>query len=92
VGEKPYACVIFNVHVEHRCSSIRAGDAFRRLINIALKHGGSTTHLPPSRAAPADGYADTQLPRVQEAKRKYDKDEVFQSDWYRHYRRMYFGS
>jgi hypothetical protein len=25
-------------------------------------------------------------------KRKYDPQEVLQSDWYRHYRRMYFGN
>jgi FAD/FMN-containing dehydrogenase len=92
-AKKPYACVIFNVHVEHSTrGSIRAGDAFRRLINIALKHGGSyylTYHRHALRQQ-----MDVAYPRFREflqLKRKYDKEELFQSDWYRHYRRMYFG-
>jgi hypothetical protein len=93
-ARKPYACVIFNLHVEHSTrGSIRAGDAFRRLINIGLKHGGSyylTYHRHALRQQ-----MDVCYPRFREflqLKRKYDKDELFQSDWYRHYRRMYFGS
>jgi hypothetical protein len=92
-ARKPYACVIFNVHVEHSTrGSIRAGDQFRRLINIGLKHGGSyylTYHRHALRQQ-----LDVCYPRFREflqLKRKYDKDEFFQSDWYRHYRRMYFG-
>ena len=93
-ARKPYACVIFNLHVEHSTrGSIRAGDAFRRLINIGLKHGGSyylTYHRHALRQQ-----MDVCYPRFREflqLKRKYDKDELFQSDWYRHYKRMYFGS
>ena len=92
-ARKPYACVIFNLHIEHSTrGSIRAGDAFRRLINIGLKHGGSyylTYHRHALRQQ-----MDVAYPRFREflqLKRKYDKDELFQSDWYRHYRRMYFG-
>src|SRR5688572_4465307 len=41
-AKKSYACVIFNVHVEHTTSGlIKAGDVFRRLIDIGLKYGGS---------------------------------------------------
>ena len=93
-ARKPYACVIFNLHVEHSTrGSIRAGDAFRRLINIGVKHGGSyylTYHRHALRQQ-----IDACYPRFREflqLKRKYDKEELFQSDWYRHYRRMYFGS
>jgi FAD/FMN-containing dehydrogenase len=92
-ARKPYACVIFNLHIEHSTrGSIRAGDAFRRLINIGLKHGGSyylTYHRHALRQQ-----IDVCYPRFRDflqLKRKYDKDELFQSDWYRHYRRMYFG-
>jgi FAD/FMN-containing dehydrogenase len=92
-ARKPYACVIFNLHIEHSTrGSIRAGDAFRRLINIGLKHGGSyylTYHRHALRQQ-----MDVCYPRFRDflqLKRKYDKDELFQSDWYRHYRRMYFG-
>jgi FAD/FMN-containing dehydrogenase len=92
-ARKPYACVIFNVHVEHSTrGSIRAGDAFRRLINLGIKHGGSyylTYHRHALRQQ-----IDVCYPQFQNflrLKRKYDKDELFQSDWYRHYRRTYFG-
>jgi len=92
-ARKPYACVVFNVHVEHSTrGSIRAGDAFRRLINIGIKHGGSyylTYHRHALRQQ-----IDVCYPRFREflqLKRKYDKEELFQSDWYRHYKRMYFG-
>ena len=41
-ARRPYACVIFNVHVEHATRGlIRAGDVFRRLIDIGLRYGGS---------------------------------------------------
>ena len=92
-ARKPYACVIFNLHVEHSTrGSIRAGDGFRRLINLGLKHGGSyylTYHRHALRQQ-----IDFCYPQFREfllLKRKYDKEELFQSDWYRHYRRMYFG-
>ena len=93
-AKNPYACVTFNVHVEHSTrGSIRAGDAFRRLINIAIKHGGSyylTYHRHALRQQ-----IDVCYPRFREflqLKRRYDKEELFQSDWYRHYKRMYFGN
>ena len=37
-----YACVIFNLHIDHRREDVaRAADHFRRLIDHALRHGGS---------------------------------------------------
>jgi FAD/FMN-containing dehydrogenase len=93
-AKKSYACVSFNLHVEHSTrGSIRIGDAFRRLINIAVKHGGSyslTYHRHALRQQ-----IDVCYPRFRDflqLKRKYDKEELFQSDWYRHYKRMYFGN
>jgi len=92
-ARKPYACVSFNLHVEHSTrGSIRIGDAFRRLLNIGIKHGGSY-YLAYHRHALRQ-QLDACYPRFREflqLKRKYDKEELFQSDWYRHYRRMYFG-
>jgi FAD/FMN-containing dehydrogenase len=92
-ARKPYACVSFNLHVEHSTrGSIRIGDAFRRLLNIGIKHGGSY-HLTYHRHALRQ-QLDVCYPRFREflqLKRRYDKEELFQSDWYRHYRRMYFG-
>jgi hypothetical protein len=48
-ARKPYACVIFNVHVEHSTSGlIKAGDVFRRLIDIGPQARGSyfPTYIP----------------------------------------------
>ena len=37
-----WACVIFNLHIDHRREDVaRAADHFRRLIDHALRHGGS---------------------------------------------------
>ena len=93
-ARKPYACVVFNLHVEHSTrGSIRAGDAFRRLINLGLKHGGSyylTYHRHALRQQ--IDYCYPHFREFLQLKKKYDKEDLIQSDWYRHYRRMYFGS
>ena len=37
-----YACIIFNLHVDHTPREIdRAADAFRALIDLGITHGGS---------------------------------------------------
>ena len=93
-AKKPYACVIFNLHVEHTSSgTIRAGDQFRRLIDIGIKHGGS--YYPTYNRYALRRQVDACFPQFQSflrLKKKYDPQELFQSDWYRHYMRMYFGS
>jgi hypothetical protein len=92
-AKKPYACVTFNLHVDHTTrGSIRAGDAFRRLIEIGIKHGGS--YYPTYHRHALRQQVETCFPQFLEflkLKRKYDPQELFQSDWYRHYRRMFFG-
>ncbi len=83
-----YACVIFNLHVRHdpACEA-RAADAFRRLIDMAIRRAGSfylTYHRHATRAQIEACY-----PRFREflrRKRAYDPEEQFQSDWYRHCR------
>ena len=88
---KPYACITLGVHTEHSSAgSIRSGDQFRRLINVALKHGGS--YHPAYHRHALRSQVDACFPQFRDflrAKRKYDKEELFQSDWYRHYKRMY---
>ena len=41
-ARKPYACVIFNLHVEHTPAAIEsAAAAFRDLIDLGIAQGGS---------------------------------------------------
>jgi FAD/FMN-containing dehydrogenase len=91
-AKKPWACVIFNLHIEHTTGGmIRGGDALRRLIDIGLRHGGS--YYPTYHRYALRRQVDACYPRMPEflkLKRKYDRDELFQSEWYRHYKRMYF--
>ncbi len=90
-AKKPYACVIFNLHVVHTPDGIRhAADAFRRLIDIGIKYGGSY-YLTYHKYATRD-QVETCFPQFSEflkLKRKYDPTELFQSDWYRHYRNTF---
>jgi FAD/FMN-containing dehydrogenase len=91
-ARKPYACVIFNVHVEHSTRGlIKAGDIFRRLIDIGLRFGGGwyPTYHKHALRRQVD-FAYPQMADFLKLKRKYDKDEIFQSDWYRHYKNMFF--
>ena len=40
-AREPWACIIFNLHVEHTPDGIaHSADAFRRLIDLGIKHGG----------------------------------------------------
>jgi FAD/FMN-containing dehydrogenase len=90
-AKKPYACVIFNLHVAHTAEGLRqAADAFRRLIDIGTRYGGSyfpTYHKHATRRQVQLCYP--QFPEFLKLKRKHDPAEVFQSDWYRHYRKMF---
>jgi FAD/FMN-containing dehydrogenase len=92
-ARKPYACVIFNLHVERTSTGlIRAADTFRGLIDIGLRYGGS--YYPTYHRYAVRRQVDACFPQFQEflkLKRKYDPSELFQSDWYRHYKKMYFG-
>jgi FAD/FMN-containing dehydrogenase len=89
-----YACVIFNLHVDHTPADIeRAEEAFRALIDLGIANGGSY-YLTYHRWARKD-QVERCYPQMAEFlafKRRYDPDEVFQSDWYRHYRDMFGAS
>lgn len=90
-AKEDYACVVFNLHTEHSASGIaKARDDFRRLITRAIHMGGNyylTYHRWATREQVELCY--TQLPRFLRLKRRYDPTETFQSDWYRHYRKMF---
>ena len=86
-----YACIIFNLHVDHTPAAIeRAAEAFRALIDLGISHGGSyylTYHRWARRDQVERCYP--QLPAFLAFKRQHDSGEIFQSNWYRHYRQMF---
>jgi FAD/FMN-containing dehydrogenase len=86
-----FACVIFNLHVEHTPAAIdTAADTFRELIDLAMAHDGSyylTYHRWARRDQVEACYP--QMRRFLAQKRQYDPDDAFQSTWYRHYRRLF---
>jgi FAD/FMN-containing dehydrogenase len=81
-----YACVIFNLHVDHHPQAIADAEAsFRRLIDHALAQGGSY-YLTYHRFARADQLltAHPNITKMLRAKHAIDPEGLFQSDWYRH--------
>jgi FAD/FMN-containing dehydrogenase len=90
-AREPWACTVLNLHVSHTPAGIeRAAAAFRRLIDLARKRGGSyflTYHKWATRAQVEACYP--QFSEFLRLKRKHDPQERFQSDWYRHYRTMF---
>jgi FAD/FMN-containing dehydrogenase len=86
-----WACVIFNLHVRHDPHGLaRSAEAFRRLIDMAIRRGGSyylTYHRHATRAQVEACHA-----RVREflaLKLRHDPEERFQSDWYRHHQALF---
>ena len=90
-AKHPYACIIFNLHVVHTPQGLeRAARDFRRLIDLAIPYGGSyylTYHRWATRRQVETCYP--QLCEFLRLKKRYDPEERFQSDWYRHYKRMF---
>ncbi len=87
-AREPWACTIFNLHVDHVPAAVaRSGEHFRRLIDMAVRRGGSY-YLTYHRHARRDQVlaCHPRLPDVLRAKRARDPEERFQSDWYRCYR------
>ena len=86
-----YACVIFNLHIDHTPEAIgRAAETFRQLIDLGIARNGSY-YLTYHRWARRD-QVERCYPQMREflaLKREYDPQEVFQSNWYRHYRTMF---
>jgi len=90
-AKEPYACVIFNLHTVHGPQGVEhSARAFRRMIDLAIRHGGSyylTYHRFATRKQVETCYP--QFPQFLALKRQYDSEERFQSDWYRHYKAMF---
>jgi FAD/FMN-containing dehydrogenase len=90
-ARQPYACVIFNLHVMHTPQGLQnAADSFRRLIDMAIRRDGGyylTYHRWATRSQVEACYP--QFPEFLRLKRQYDPTERLQSDWYRHYKKMF---
>jgi UDP-N-acetylenolpyruvoylglucosamine reductase len=90
-ARESYACVIFNLHVIHNNEGLaRARDAFRKLIDLGIRYKGSyflTYHKFATRQQVESCYP--QFPEFLRLKKKYDPEERFQSEWYRHYKKMF---
>lgn len=90
-ARKPYACTVFNLCTRHTPEGkIASAEAFRRLIDRAIERGGSyylTYHRHATKAQVLACYP--RFRQFLQLKRLNDPDEVFQSDWYRHYRQMF---
>jgi FAD/FMN-containing dehydrogenase len=86
-AKQPYACTIFNLHTPHTPDGREhSAAAFRRLIDLSARRGGSwylTYHTFGTREQILRCYP--QFPEFLRLKRRYDPDERFQSEWYRHH-------
>lgn len=90
-AREPWACIVLNLHVDHTADAVqRAAGTFRALIDTALFHGG-TYYLTYHRWARPDQIerGHPSMRAFLEAKRRYDPDERFQSDWYRWHRAVF---
>ena len=90
-AKQSYACTIFNLHTEHTPQGQqRSADAFRRLIDMAVRRNGTyylTYHRYARREQVLACYPN--FPEFLRLKRKYDPAGRFQSDWFRHYEAMF---
>jgi FAD/FMN-containing dehydrogenase len=86
-AKQPYACTIFNLHTNHTPEGVaHSAAAFRRLIDMAADRQGSwylTYHTFGTRAQLLTCYPE--LPEFLRLKRRYDPNDRFQSEWYRHH-------
>jgi FAD/FMN-containing dehydrogenase len=93
-AKQPYACTIFNLHTVHSPEGLQRSEyAFRRLIDMAVRREGTyylTYHRYATRNQVESCYP--QFAEFLRLKKKYDPEELFQSDWYRHYRTMFADS
>ncbi len=91
-AKESYACVIFNLHTIHTLDGIEhSANAFRRLIDGAISLGGSyylTYHKYATKEQVLACYPG--FIEFLKHKREFDSEEIFQSNWYRHYKKMFF--
>jgi len=90
-ARRDYACIVFNLRVTHSEAGImKARQAFRLLIDRALERDGSfflTYHRWATKEQMLKAYP--QFPEFLKMKKRHDSHEVFQSEWYRHWRGVF---
>jgi len=90
-AKQSYVCTIFNLHTSHTPEGLRhSADAFRRLIDMAARRDGSyylTYHRWADRARVEACYP--QFAEFLRLKGRYDPRARFQSDWWRHYAKLF---
>jgi FAD/FMN-containing dehydrogenase len=90
-AREPSVCIICNLHVKHTEAGKRKAAAdFRRIIDRAIEFGGRyylTYHRWALRRQVEACYP--QFVDFLQLKKKYDPQQRFQSEWYRHYRTMF---
>jgi len=90
-AKESFACVVMNLRVTHDDEGLAAARLqFQDLIDVALSLGGSyflTYHRWARKDQVLKAYP--RFPEFLALKRKYDPEERFQSEWYRHYRKMF---
>lgn len=90
-AKQPYACVIFNLHVEPSdAGKEHAAESFRALIDLAAERDGSyylTYHRWARREQVERCYPEMRT--FLREKRRFDPAGRFQSDWYRHYEALF---
>jgi len=86
-----YACVIFNLHVDHRAQGLDlARSAFRGLIDRAIDSGGSyflTYHRYADREQLLRCYPE--FPEFLRRKRAWDPEARLSSNWFQHYEAVF---
>ena len=90
-AKQPYACIVMNLRVTHDAAGIEdAQGQFQAFIDAALSMGGSyflTYHRWARKDQVLQAYP--QFPEFLRRKLRFDPEERFQSEWYRHYRAMF---
>jgi hypothetical protein len=90
-AKEPSVCIVCNLHVAHTAGGKeKAALDFRRIIDRAIQVGGRyylTYHRFATRKQVESCYP--QFVDFLRLKNKYDPQELFQSDWYRHYKTMF---
>ncbi len=90
-AKRDYASIVFNFHVDHSAEGIdKVKTDYRRLFDLSLAYGGNfflTYHKWATKEQILKGYP--QFPEFLKLKLKYDPEEMFESNWYRHYREMF---